>query len=240
MYKTELLMSQLLNSNRELAAWWATGSRDNKDEMMKWVLEPSQIGSFIPFPILKTPGKYPSVVNIDADHAEAFSADAATKKTQYNQGRKFGTLTINIQNASGGNGSNAPSGANITTNSVTPNITDKDPAHFNFNYYKVQLPYYNDVGTKNYTDNKVVTGWKIDTVSLLARMLLQQQTKKEILRLLPLTTLLTARVPKKTCLVLAVACSAKVLTSTYLKEYHPSPLSRIGVSAFICLTNTLM
>jgi len=155
----------MLNSNRELAAWWATDSRDNKDEMMKWVLEPSQIGSFIPFPILKTPGKYPSVVNIDADHAEAFSADAATKKTQYNQGRKFGTLTINIQNASGGNGSNAPSGANITTNSVTPNITDKDPAHFNFNYYKVQLPYYNDVGTKNYTDNKVVTGWKIVAIS---------------------------------------------------------------------------
>lgn len=155
----------MLNSNRELAAWWATGSRDNKDEMMKWVLEPSQIGSFIPFPILKTPGKYPSVVNIDADHAEAFSADAATKKTQYNQGRKFGTLTINIQNASSGNGSDAPSGANITTNSVTPNITDKDPAHFNFNYYKVQLPYYNDVGTKNYTDNKVVTGWKIVAIS---------------------------------------------------------------------------
>ena len=155
----------LLNSNRELAAWWATDSRDNKDEMMKWVLEPSQIGSFIPFPILKTPDKYPSVVNIDADHAEAFSADAATKKTQYNQGRKFGTLTINIQNATSGNGSDAPSGANITTNSVTPNITDKDPAHFNFNYYKVQLPYYNDVGTKNYTDNKVVTGWKIVAIS---------------------------------------------------------------------------
>ena len=155
----------MLNSNRELAAWWATDSRDNKDEMMKWVLEPSQIGSFIPFPILKTPGKYPSVVNIDADHAEAFSADAATKKSQYNQGRKFGTLTINIQNASSGNGSDAPSGANITTNSVTPNITDKDPAHFNFNYYKVQLPYYNDVGTGNYTGNRVVTGWKIVTIS---------------------------------------------------------------------------
>ena len=155
----------MLNSNRELAAWWATDSRDNKDEMMKWVLEPSQIGSFIPFPILKTPDKYPSVVNIDADHAEAFSADAATKKTQYNQGRKFGTLTINIQNATSGNGSDAPSGANITTNSVTPNITDKDPAHFNFNYYKVQLPYYNDVGTGNYTGNRVVTGWKIVAIS---------------------------------------------------------------------------
>ena len=153
----------LLNSNRALAAWWATGSRDNKDEMLKWVMEPSQIGSATPYPILKPFDKYPSVVNIDADHAEAFSGDDATKKTQYNQGRKFGSLTINIQNASSG----APDGADIiiSPKSVTPNITDKDPAHFNFNYYKVQLPYYNDVGTKNYTDNKVVTGWKIVSMS---------------------------------------------------------------------------
>ncbi len=151
----------MLNSNRELAAWWATGSMENKEEIMKWVLEPSQIGSSTPYPILKTPGQYPSVVNIDADHAEAFAVDAATKKTQYNQGRKFGTFTISIQNASSG----APNGANINVTSVTPNITDKDPVHFNFNYYKVQLPYYNDVGTKNYTDNKVVTGWKIVAIS---------------------------------------------------------------------------
>ncbi len=160
----------LLNSNRELAAWWAstTTTTVNKDEMMKWVLEPSQIGSSIPYPILKAPldsrnkaMQYPSVVNIDADNAEAFSGDEATKKTQYNQGRKFGTLTINIQNSTGDGSSNAPAGAAIVRTTVTTNITDKDPAHFNFNYYKVQLPYYNDVGTKNYTDNKVVTGWKI-------------------------------------------------------------------------------
>ena len=151
----------LLNSNRALAAWWATGSRGNKDDMMKWVLEPSQIGTSIPYPILKAFDKYPSVVNIDADHAEVFSSSEEIKKTEYNQGRKFGTLTINIQNATSG----APTGANITTTTVYPNITDKDPVHFNFNYYKVQLPYYNDVGTKNYTDNKVVTGWKIVTIS---------------------------------------------------------------------------
>lgn len=150
----------LLNSNRSLAAWWATGDAANKNEMMKWVLEPSQIGTSTPYPILRSPNKYPSVVNIDAAHAEDFSGDAATAKTQYNQGRNFGTLTINIENASSG----APTGANITTSSVTPNITDKDPVHFNFNYYKVQLPYYNDVGTGNYTGNKVVTGWEV-TVS---------------------------------------------------------------------------
>ncbi len=157
----------VLNGHRELAAWWATGSADNKDLMYKWVLEPSQIGTDNPFPVLKTPKdaggnyiQYPSVVNIDAANAEEFSGSAETRKTQYNQGRKFGTLTINIRNGSGG-----PEGANIPTGkTVTPNITDKDPSHFNFNYYKVQLPYYNDVGTGNYTKNKVVTGWKIVSV----------------------------------------------------------------------------
>ena len=166
---------QLLNSNRELAAWWATGSRDNKDEMMKWVLEPSQIGTATPFPILKSFDKYPSVVNIDAENAESFSADDATKKTQYNQGRKFGTLTINIQMGTDTNvaGNVRAAGAVIKTDkkTVTPNITDKDPDHFNFNYYKVQLPYYNDVGTNNYKKanesdqtGRVVTGWKIVSV----------------------------------------------------------------------------
>ena len=160
----------LLNSNRELAAWWASTPTTTvtKNEIMKWVMEPSQIASTTPYPILMVPAKYyPSVVNIDADNAEDFSSDAATKKTQYNQGRKFGTFTINIQNATNGN---KPSGASVTTSQKTPNITDKDPDHFNFNYYKVQLPYYNEVGTGNYTKDAggtsyVVTGWKIVSLS---------------------------------------------------------------------------
>ena len=146
----------LLNSNRELAAWWATGSPDNKDEMMKWVLEPSQIGSSTPYPVLKAPGYYPSVVNIDAENAPT--------ATERNKGGKLGSLSVTIQS---GNGEhfNAPSGASIKKNSLTLNITDKDFDHFNFNYYKVQLPYYNDVGTGNYTGNRVVTGWKIVSVT---------------------------------------------------------------------------
>ena len=43
--------------------------------------------------------------------------------------------------------------------------TDKDTTRFNFNYDKVQLPYYNDVGTGNYTENRVVTGWKITSIT---------------------------------------------------------------------------
>ena len=146
-----------LNSHRELAAWWATGSMDNKDKMMKWVLEPSQIGSSTPYPILKTPGYYPSVVNIDAENAPT--------TTERNKGGKLGTLSVTIQSGSGGAVFGAPTNASITNHNLTLNITDKDFDHFNFNYYKVQLPYYNDVGTGNYTGNRVVTGWKIVSIT---------------------------------------------------------------------------
>ena len=150
----------LLNGHLNLAAWWATDNYNNKDKMMKWVMEPSQIGTATQFPILKTPGKYPSVVNYDAENA--------TTQTERNKGGKLGELTVNIQMGDGavythpGTGDNE---AKITTSQLTLNITDKDPDHFNFNYYKVQLPFYNDVGTKNYTGNRVVTGWKIVSIT---------------------------------------------------------------------------
>ena len=155
----------LLNSHRELAAWWATGSCDNKDQMLKWVLEPEQIGTSTPYPILREPGRYHSVVNID-------NLDVANAKSR-SIGTKLGTsLTVNIQmdNTSDetvpfhhpGTGDNE---AAITISQLTLDITDKDPEHFNFNYAKVQLPYYNDVGTKNYTGNRVVTGWKIVSIT---------------------------------------------------------------------------
>lgn len=65
-------------------------------------------------------------------------------------------------------GSNAPSGASITTGSLTLQRTDKDFDRFNYNYDKVQLPYYNDVGTGNYTGNRVVTGWKITAIDAIS------------------------------------------------------------------------
>ena len=144
----------LLNSHLELAGWWATDAYD-KIEMAKWVLEPSQIGSSTPYPILKKPGRYHSVVNIDnLDEANHRSNTIGTSK---------GTLTVNIQMGDGAV-YQRPSGAAITTSRLSLNITDKDPDHFNFNYHKVQLPYYNDVGTKNYNGNRVVTGWKIVSI----------------------------------------------------------------------------
>ena len=151
----------LLNSNRALAAWWATGSRDNKDELLKWVMEPSQIGSTTPYPILKVPGRYRSMVYIDDLQIDETAHTGSSNST----GTKLGTLSVTVQKGTGNAGDDCPGDASIINSSLTLDILDKDPAHFNFNYYKVQLPYYNDVGTGNYTDNKVVTGWKIVSMS---------------------------------------------------------------------------
>ena len=146
----------ILNGRRELAGWWATGTY-SKDDMLKWVLLPDSIGSDHPYPVLMQQGKYPSVVNLDA-------ANAQVGKPR-NQGGKLGELAVHIRMGSGGAVYGAPAGAAINTADTTLIITDKDTAHFNFNYYKVQLPYYNEVGTKNYNGNRVVTGWKIVSIT---------------------------------------------------------------------------
>ena len=147
-----------LNSTRNLAAFYVTGDATQKDEMAKWVLDKS----IAPYPILKAQAKYPSVVNPDAVHA--------TAQTERNKGGLLGTLSVTIGGVGGGAVFSAPSGATITNGSLQLNITDKDYDNFNYNYRKVQLPYYNEVGTGNYTKasdgtGRVVTGWKITSIT---------------------------------------------------------------------------
>ena len=156
----------LLNSHRELAGWWATGTYSSS-EMLKWVLETADrtIDNPKPYPVLKVQGRYPSIANYDAEHAPTLAlVNGKPREEDRNNGGKFGTLTVNIQMGDGAV-YQRPTGAAITTSQLTLNITDKDPDRFNFNYYKVQLPYYNDVGTKNYNGNRVVTGWKIVSIT---------------------------------------------------------------------------
>ena len=157
---------QLLNSNKKLAAYYAStsGTTVNPTDMAKWVLETADrtIANPKPYPILKPQGTYPSIVNIDAVHAP----DSAS--VGRNKGGKLGTktLSVTIRNSTAG-GQTAPTVANVSA-SITLQRTDKDEDRFNFNYDKIQLPYYNDYGTGNYTENKVVTGWKIVAITAVA------------------------------------------------------------------------
>ena len=148
----------LMNSNKKLAAIYATGDAADADKMAKWVLETADrtIETPKPYPILKAQGYYPSIINYDAKHAP----DSASVG-RLNGGRIGRALTVTIS----GVGSNHPSGASIRKSYLTLQRTDKDTLRNNFNYDKIQLPYYNDVGEGNYTEYRVVTGWKITSVS---------------------------------------------------------------------------
>ena len=154
----------LLNSNKRLAAYYVTGDIADANLMLKWVLETADrsIANPKPYPILKAQGVYPSIVNPDVEHAPDSTAVGPNKGGKLPSPRR--TLSVTIS----GVGTNAPSGATVGTTSLTLYRTDKDFDRFNFNYDKVQLPYYNDVGTGNYTGNKVVTGWKITAITPVA------------------------------------------------------------------------
>ena len=153
----------LLNSNKKLAAYYITGNKDDAAILAKWVLETADrtIDNPYPYPILKSQGRYPSIINFDDAHAPTLTLDSKGKpvESQRNKGGKFGNLTVYIQDHTSGNGSRE--GMFITTGSTSLPITDKDFDRYNYNYYKVRLPYYNDVGSGNYTGGKVVTGWII-------------------------------------------------------------------------------
>lgn len=179
----------LLNSNRELCGWWvksdmAPSTMDASDVqaiakdaslMAKWVLDPA----LAPYPILKSFGKYPSVINLDPDQR----TDPSTKKwinrtasantIQTNdapdtEGETLGTVSVTINAGTG----YAGSGTGSDSRSI--NITAMDNDNNDFCYGKIQLPYYNeifgdqdgDTWDKKYGGNyksKVVTGWDITT-----------------------------------------------------------------------------
>ena len=153
----------LLNSTRELAAYYVDPNpetitvsetahkRYHKDLMAKWVLDKS----IAPYPILKEQGYYSSIINnYESKVSNNKSVINYVKSVAPETPEATKTLSVTL------------SGTGITTTSLSLPITDKDPANFNYCYHKVQLPYFNDVGTGNYTkwsDNKshVVTGWEV-------------------------------------------------------------------------------
>ena len=164
----------VLNSNRTLCTWWINGDNNvaPTDEdiedvgIAKWVLDPA----IAPYPILKKWGYYPSVINHDPQKRFNPSTGNWQQRSGANEweGKSYGTLPVTIQP-----GTNNSGAASVTRNIV---ITDMDTLNQDYGYYKIQLPYYNDVfgdpdGAthaqkygNNYT-SKVVTGWKITSIT---------------------------------------------------------------------------
>ena len=187
----------LLNSNRELCGWWVGAPSAPREMsaadvqavakdaslMAKWVLDPS----IAPYPILKTPGYYPSAINqvyqpiesstilsvpmrFDSESKNWVARTLSTNTIETNaapdiEGQTLGTVSVKIQ------AGNHHSATDVTR---TFTITAMDIANNDFCYGKIQLPYYNDVfgnpegatWSEKYGDNytaMVVTGWDITT-----------------------------------------------------------------------------
>ena len=158
---------QLLNSNKKLAAWYATGSVANGGQMLKWVLETADrtIAYPKPYPILKAQGYYPSIINPDIANAPDSTTVGRNHGGKLPSPRNTLTVTIRTKNQKTDGGQSWPTDAEVTTTSLTLTRTDMDADRYNFNYDKVQLPYYNDIGIGNYTGGRVVTGWKITAIT---------------------------------------------------------------------------
>ena len=154
----------LLNSNRELCGWWvgapsapsgmttAQVQAVPKDASLiaKWVLDPS----IAPYPILKAPGRYPSVINqapqpdetnpqrIDSKTKQWVSrATASTEWTNpkdapKTEGQILGNITVTIQDG------DEHDAADVKKKFT---ITAMDIANNDFCYGKIQLPYYNSI-----------------------------------------------------------------------------------------------
>jgi len=185
----------ILNSNRQLCAYWVTGNTgiernsDDAKKILKWVLDPE----VAKYPILKEWGTYPSIINPD----KAKTIDPRTEVK--NDDGTITTLTPTWTSRptvleSENNGDDAYKGGIFKNLSVTVNagtnhagskpnsiqillpITDMDIQNHDYGYYKVQLPYYNELfGDPTKTDHddryggnykaNVVTGWMITSIS---------------------------------------------------------------------------
>lgn len=167
------LYRSILNSNRRLCTWWVSGTyntcpTDNDVETVgiaKWVLD----RTIAPYPILKKWGKYYSTFDMDPNDVwnPKTMSNVARSSANAWEGKSYGTLRVTING--GTNNSSASTSKDIT-------ITDMDTLDYDYCYYKIQLPYYNDVfgnpesdtWTTKYANNyttKVVTGWKVTNVT---------------------------------------------------------------------------
>ncbi len=171
----------IFNSNRTLITWYVTGKKldtqtdADRSLIAKWVLDPS----IAKYPILKRWGKYPTNINVDKNQVwnEESQTWISRESAKPYQGKKLGELSVTVK--SGKHPKLSTYGLNSSQygdKEKTLYILDMDTLNNDFGYYKVQLPYYNELfGNQNganhyekycanYTDS-IVTGWKITSVT---------------------------------------------------------------------------
>lgn len=189
-----------LNSSRKRSGWWVNApegdnvngqtptatyftdviSADNNNTIGKWVLDTT----IAPYPVVLpkydesgNPITYPSVINPDyeadwRDTAQAYHGRRLTTWGYKENGQPTGKLKVNIDKGDHGNGILSLRGENSY---AMISITDMDTLVYDYNYGKIQLPYFQDyfketssgkptvIVTERGTD-WIVTGWEISAV----------------------------------------------------------------------------
>ena len=138
-----------------------------------------------PYPILKKWDKYPSIINPDgsktinprlivkdANGNYSYRTPQWTTRSTGNpyEGKIFTNLSVTV------NAGSHHAGSGSTSETISLPITDMDTLNYDYGYYKVQLPYYNEIfGNPNSTNHDtryggnyndyVVTGWKVTNIT---------------------------------------------------------------------------
>lgn len=144
----------ILNSNKDLCGWYVTGQTNQPEIIGKWVLDTS----IAPYPIIKPQGRYRGLVNrfITREDASSLSTEEREGRILSDEG-DGGYLTVKVERGDNGSGS--------TSITLKLPITDMNYNTYDYNYAKVVLPFYNQYFGGNYTNNKVVTGWEITSIT---------------------------------------------------------------------------
>lgn len=182
------MVRYILNSNNCRAGWWVNSpqgdnaanqtttatyftdviSADDNNTIGQWVLDTT----IAPYPILKprydnnhNPIQYPSIINPDYEASWRNTANAYEGRRLSDLGNN-GYLAVTVTKGDKGTG--------ITTKPTMPmqiSITDMDTLAYDFNYAKIQLPYFQDIfgtGSNIQTvggNDYIVTGWKITSIT---------------------------------------------------------------------------
>lgn len=126
----------ILNSHRELAAYYALGNASQQAEIGKWVLD-------------KAIAPYPMIKEWVTNTRKTLDRTIPVTTEDY-AGKQVGSIAATIS-------------INGSTFSTTLPVTDMDTARWDYTYGKVVLPFANEFTGWSIDANKAITGWKIST-----------------------------------------------------------------------------
>ena len=145
------LYRYILNSNLEKSGYFINSVLSSQN-VGKWVLD----RNVAPYPVVLCPMGRRTTGEFNKYIVSNSATYPSTEGNAY-EGKRLGMLNVTINRGAYG------TGAASTTVAIP--ITDIDTPNFDYNYYKIQLPYYQEYFDYSNSEAKIVTGWKVTSVT---------------------------------------------------------------------------